>query len=292
VDIRRLKGGVFSRAYAFTSSDRAYVIRLSTFDHAAEGFAKDDYAAKHFAAPGLPIPRVVAIGSDADEYFAVGERVAGRVLEAMSPAERQPLLPGVLDALDAYLRADVGVSRGYGPWDAAGQGGATTWHEYLAAIIENDQDGFYRDWHALFRTSFLERDVYEMVYRHMLRLAAHCPDERALIHNDYHFENVLGESDRVTGVIDWANALYGDPLYEIARLSWWANWPGWWYDDSATFLRERYGAAPDYDMRIACYQCHIVLDDFRYYASAGKREEYEWARGLILAQIARQGSEM
>jgi hygromycin-B 4-O-kinase len=123
----------------------------------------------------------------------------------------------------------------------------------------------------------------------MLRLAARCPEERALIHNDYWFMNILGEigpdGARITGVIDWAIALYGDPLYEVARLAWGADYPGWWYDDGAAFLHARYGAAPGYADRIACYQCHLALDDLRFYAKTGRREEYDWARAKLLARL-------
>src|SRR5581483_2201333 len=112
------------------------------------------------------------------------------------------------------------------------------------------------------------------IYAAMLRLLRYCPEARALIHNDAHFENVLADGGRITAVIDWANALYGDPLYEIARLDWWSEWSGWWYDGVGELLRERYGAAPHFAERIACYQLHIGLDDVRYYATMGKEAEY------------------
>src|SRR5262249_44401792 len=152
-------------------------------------FAKDEYAARHFASATLPIPIVIARGMNADTHFVISERAAGRTLDALSVAERQAHLPAILDTLDAIARADMRGTGGYGSWDATGTGEATTWHDYLATIIENTDTGFYRDWHALFRDSFLERNVYETIYRQMLRLAAFCPEERALIHNDFHFEN-------------------------------------------------------------------------------------------------------
>ncbi len=288
--IQSLTGGVFSRAFAFAAGCQEYVIRLSTFEHAAESFAKDAYAGRHFASPALPIPRVIAIGQHGPDHYAISERVAGRTLDGLSPAQRDALLPAILDTLDAIARADVHASRGYGSWDAAGQGEAATWHDFLAAIIADAETGLYRGWHALFRDSFLERRVYEAIYRRMLELAAYCPEERALIHNDFHFENVLADAGRVTGVIDWGNALYGDSLHEIAQLAWWSGWPGWWYDDSAPLLRQRYGAAPHYAERIACYTCHVALDELRYNARVGRRAQYERARDRILALIARDFS--
>jgi hygromycin-B 4-O-kinase len=284
-EVRPLTGGVFSRAYAFTAAGQGYVIRLNTAAHAAEGFAKDDYAWRHFASPALPIPRVILTGQAGEVQFAISDLVLGRTLEALSPDERRAALPSLLNTLDAIARADVSASQGYGDWGGDGQGRFARWHDYLAAVINNETEGFYHDWHALFHESFLERDAYEAIYRHMLQLAARCPEERALLHNDYWFENILAAGEHITGVIDWANALYGDPLYDVARLSWGSAWPGWWYEDGADFLRARYGATPGYAERIACYECHLGLDDLRYYAKVRNREQYTWTRDRLLARV-------
>ena len=288
--LEALPGGEFSQAFAFVAGGRPYVLRLNAAVHAAEGFANDDYAARHFASPTLPIPRVVATGALANGHFAISERAAGRRLTEYDPAERRALLPALLDTLDAIGRADVQSSRGYGPWGSDGNGQFARWRDYLAAINENEDGGYNRDWHALFRDSFLERELYDTVYRRMLRLAAHCPEERGLIHNDYWFMNILGEIGpacaRISGVIDWADALYGDPLYEIARLAWGADYPGWWYADGAALLQARYGTAPGYTDRIACYECHLALGDLRFYAKTGRREEYDWARGRLMARMS------
>lgn len=285
-DMRPLAGGFFSRAYAFTTGGRAYVVRLNSAAHAAEGFAKDAYAWRHFAAPSLPIPRVVATGRTADGHFAISERAAGRTLAEHPPAERRALLPATLDTLDTIGRVDVRASRGYGAWGGDGDGRCARWRDFLTAVMDDQTEGYYRDWHALFRDSFLEREVYAAGYRRLLQLAAHVPEERALIHNDYQFENILADGGRITAVIDWANALYGDPLYDVAWLTWAAGWPGWWLDDGAALLRARYGAAPGYAERIACYQCRIGLDDLRFHAKNGRRAEYDRARGLLLALLA------
>jgi aminoglycoside phosphotransferase (APT) family kinase protein len=42
------------------------------------------------------------------------------------------------------------------------------------------------------------------------------PVAPALIHGDFTIDNVLLEGSRVTGVIDWSGAAYGDPRYDVA----------------------------------------------------------------------------
>jgi hygromycin-B 4-O-kinase len=281
-----LTGGTFSRAYAFDANGCQWVIRVNSAIHAAESFAKDAFAAEHFAARHLPIPRVVDWDEHEDYLYAISVRAAGRVLEDCSDAERRLALPGLLATMDAIAQADTSASSGYGDWGVDGNGKYAGWREFLTSIARNDASGYDKNWHALFATSFMERDLFEAVYRRLQQLAVHCPEQRALIHNDFWFTNVIADGARITGVIDWANALYGDPLYEVARLAWGSAWPEGWFADGADIMRSRYGAAPDYTTRLACYCCHIGLDDMRYYARNGKRAEYDFFRPRLLGLLS------
>ena len=280
--LQLLGGGFFSSAFGVGVAGSEYVIRLNDEAHAEESFAKDDYAGQHYGSLELPIPKIVARGQTDDIYYAISERAAGRMLGELSPDQRRAVLPDLLDKLEAIGRVDLRGSRGYGDWGPDGNGKADSWRGYLATINENHGEGYYEDWHALYRNSFLERDVYEAVYRHMLALAGRCPEERALIHNDFQFENVISDGERITAVIDWANALYGDHLYDVAWLSWQSTHPGWWYDDGEAFLRERFGTAPDFETRVSCYSCHIGLDHLRFYAKNDRREDYDLCRDWLL----------
>jgi hygromycin-B 4-O-kinase len=285
-DIQPLTGGFFSNAFAFSAAGNAYIIRLNAEVHAVESFAKDDYAWRHFASPSLPIPRIVATGTRENTAWAISERMAGRTLNDCTPAVRRAVLPALLDTLDAIGQVDVSRSDGYGDWDGTGRGRFASWIDFLASAIDNHPDGFYTNWHEYFETSFLERDLYGAVYRQMLQLAEQIPDQRALVHNDYQLENVLTDGQQITGVIDWANALYGDPLYDVAWLRWQSANPGWWYDDGTAILDTRYGGLPGYAERIACYQCHIGLDHLRFYTRTDNRAMYDTTRTWLLARLA------
>jgi hygromycin-B 4-O-kinase len=284
-DIRPLSGGVFSRAFAFTAGDREYVLRLNREVHARESFAKDDYAWRHFASPSLPIPRIVATGETDGFHYAVSEKMAGTTMDACSPAERSTVLPALLDTVEAVGRMDVSGTIGYGDWGSNGNGKFASWRDYVASITDNHAEGFYEDWHRFYDESFLERDVFETVARRMLDLLEHCPEERSLVHNDLHFENIMSDGTQITGVLDWANALYGDPLYDVAWLSWQAANPGWWYDDGAEILLARFGKTPGYATRVTCYQLHIGLDHLRYYTRTNQPDRYGFCRDWLLSLI-------
>src|SRR3712207_1991468 len=121
-DLRPLAGGEFSRAFAFDADSRALVVRVSEMVFADEVYAKDAYADRHFAGPGLPIPRVVARGRDGDLHYAISERAAGDRMEVLVPEVRRSLFPGLLDTLDAIAATDLRGTRGYGHWNAERDG--------------------------------------------------------------------------------------------------------------------------------------------------------------------------
>lgn len=281
-DISPIAGGELSRAFSFAADGRDYVIR---FNRSAAGFAWDRYAWQHFAAPGIPIPRIVAIDQVRDVYVAISERAAGGHLWSLPPHEHQRLLPAALDVLDRIHGIDVRDGQGFGNWTAPEAGRYESWRAYVAAIIEDEAEGFHQGWHALFRDSFLERDLFERVYARMMRLAERCPQDRAVLHGDYGYDNVLTDGDRITGVVDWGSIAYGDPLYDVA-------WVGFWPvgQETETMLRDRYAhgprAHPHYEERVACCQCRIGLDGLRFFARAGKEESYCWVRDRLLSIIS------
>ncbi|TDO46044.1 phosphotransferase family enzyme [Kribbella sp. VKM Ac-2571] len=41
----------------------------------------------------------------------------------------------------------------------------------------------------------------------------------ALLHGDLHLRHVYAEGPELTGILDWGDATYGDPLFDLARLS-------------------------------------------------------------------------
>jgi aminoglycoside phosphotransferase (APT) family kinase protein len=54
----------------------------------------------------------------------------------------------------------------------------------------------------------------ELVATHPLN-----PTHPVLLHGDLHPRHVYAANGTLTGIIDWGDALYGDPLFDLARFS-------------------------------------------------------------------------
>jgi len=79
-------------------------------------------------------------------------------------------------------------------------------------------------------------------------------------------------------VLDWADAKYGDRLYDIAWLGFWAADPA--SPDFVAIFADHYArrgiTMPHFAERIACYQHSIALDGCRYSAKANDEWGYRW----------------
>lgn len=282
-DLTVLEGGQIALTVAFAADGAEYILKLQ---HLTMGsFAKDVYVYEHYAAPNVPIPRIYRAGQAGNLYYAIFQRMPGHNMIGMSHAELDAYVPALIATLDAIHASDVSGSSGYGAFDEHGVGMYGSWRETILGIDdEQPPDTFYGKWHSLFDDGSLERDVWDRIRAAMVELLDYCPEERWLLHADYAYGNVLVEGGRITAVLDWANALYGDFLFDIA----WLNHvlPDHQIPDRcAEFYAAQGRHIPHYRERLRCYRYLIALDSMRYCARVGRRDDYITMRDQTLATL-------
>jgi Phosphotransferase enzyme family len=101
--------------------------------------------------------------------------------------------------------------------------------------------------------------------------------------------HVLVQGSRITAVIDWGNALYGDWLYDAAWLIFWWPWFPQWQDIDITAELEGHweqhgGQPPRLHHRLRACLVRIGLDAMAYNAYRGRWDD--------LARTASQISEL
>lgn len=260
-----LAEGEESRALGFKSAHEAYVVRLN---RSAAGFAKDALAHRHFAHATLPIPEVLTLGRLANGIaYCVTRRMAGRTLQALNTAALAPLLAPVARVLDEIAATNVAGLQGYGPFDAQGRGSDATWRAYLTAVADSDR----YDWSVV-----READRIARIVDRLCALAEHCPEQRALVHGDFGSNNVLAVHGRITGVLDWDEALIGDPLYDRANIFFWRPWLDC-MAQQAQFFEQLPGEDPTEPVRLTCYQLRIGLEEVFRNGRDGNVRMAAWA---------------
>jgi hygromycin-B 4-O-kinase len=264
-----VEGGELSQAYFFSTANGDMVLRINTTD---EGFLKDKYAAEHFASDTLPIPPVRNIGQLAeDKYFAVSDRAHGKVLESFSLDAIRALMPQIIAVVDA-IHATPPNGEGYGWLRLDGSGHASSWHQALDQMQSTDDE-------KLAKVEFFEKEYYDHVRAEAEAYYQYCPDIRQLIHGDLS-GNTLSDGARITGVIDWHSAMYGDPLWDIAWLDFWAGTRGY-----AEAFRQHYAQQnrlPDnFNERLTCYKLIIGANSLAFFAKSGQPEKYDYTKDIL-----------
>jgi hygromycin-B 4-O-kinase len=272
-DVSYLASGEWSRCFSFRQGDSDKVIR---FGMHLEDFEKDRLAAEH-AAPGLPIPAVVEIGTFADGFYAISDRIFGTPLHSLDPESWRAVLPAIHRTLDAVRESDVSGTSGFGLYSADGKGSHRTWRDYLRSAGEDARGRRIDGWRNCLRESPTGESAFEESLRVLGDLVDFCPESRHLIHCDLQL-NMFVSSDQVTGLIDWGCSLYGDFLYDHAYLAYW----DFWYPatggidfvaESARHLESVGADLENFEERMRCYRIHIGLEAQAYTAFTGAWDE-------------------
>lgn len=267
--------GEWSRAYAFRRGGAEYVIRFGAYP---EDFTKDRLAAR-YRSSDLPIPAVTQIGEAFGGYYAISERAFGDFLDELDAGQMRRLLPALFAGLDAARLADVSSTTGYGTWGADGIAPYPTWRAALLDVTADRPTDRTHGWRERLRDSLTGAGPFEEALGHLHTLVDSCPEARHLIHSDLLNRNVLVAEGRITAVIDWGCGMYGDFLYDLAWLLFWAPWyPAWQGIDFQREAMRHYEAigleVPQFEERLRCYQVHIGLAGQAYNAYKG---EERWA---------------
>ena len=217
------------RATGSEGNHYAYLLRLpdvSYFFRADDGKLDDDYMEAESAAmalalaQGIPVPEVIVTDTTRTRF-----PVRYQIMEHIPhPSLREHDQSGTLnraavsEQLGGYLAALHGITgNGFGflntdrlRKDGALEGLDPTHADYFSKCLDRHL-GYLRDVGFLTREAI--RQIEALFQRHgdLLNIA-----RPALLHKDLAFWNVLGTPERVAAIVDWDDAVLGDPTDDLA----------------------------------------------------------------------------
>jgi hygromycin-B 4-O-kinase len=250
-DFRPILSGEDSQTFRFDSEDGKFIFRVNP---SAEVFRKDRFVYERFAAPKLPIPKALLIGQLEDHFYCVSQEMPGRTLEDLDPEHISQLLVPTCEVWRAIAESDLSGISECGLFDSKGAATFSTWHDFLVGNL----DAAKRQWESVHSDANVNL-INEWVDTFQL-LAASCPEERGLVHGDFGSNNVLAEGKQITGVVDWSEAMIGDPLYDVANIFFWRTWLPC-MEQQARYFEASPPNVPDWEERILCYQLRIGLSE-------------------------------
>jgi hygromycin-B 4-O-kinase len=285
--VQRIGHGEWSEAfYVRCADDRELVVRFSARD---EDFLKDRWALR-FASPRLPIPRLLEIGPAFDGYYAISERAYGEFIERRDQAAMERLLPSLFGMLDACRDADVPATSGFGVWNGDAVAPHATWRDALLSVNSDAPTNRTYGWSTRLRQSTDGQHAFDTGYQQLVSLLDACPNERYLVHSDLLYFNVLVHDDRISAVLDWGSAMFGDFLWDLAWFTFWQPWYRPWSGiDFPKAARQHYSAigleVPNFEERMRCYEIAIGLDGLAYQAFAGHWDNLAWTTQRLLSLV-------
>ncbi len=269
-----MRPGEWSAAYSVRTRDADLIARFSAYD---EDFEKDAYAAR-YSSKTLPVPSIVERGPALRGFYAVSVRISGEHIDRLGEARMRRLLPSLFATLDAMRTVDLSAASGFGGWRADGRTTHPTWRAKLLGIASGPATRGAPGWRELLEASPTGVGPFEEGYARMRQLVDCCPEERHLVHDDLINFNVLVDGDRICAVLDWGSSIYGDFLYDLAKLVFYQPWYAAWRNiDFAAEASAHYDAigldVPRFAERLSCYALSIGLGGMAYSAFRKRWEQ-------------------
>lgn len=267
IELESLSGGNWSTAFGFRHDG---VDRVARFGRHPEDYRKDAWAAR-WSCPAVPIPALLEVGpADGDGWwFAVSARAHGEPLEAATPAEWVALVPRVVDLVAACATLPLDPGHGVGRWDGAGVAPHPDWSSLLLEITEDGPGHRIAGWRGALARRPEAQAAFDAGVATLERLAADLAPPIGVVHADLTNANVLVDGGSITAVLDWGSAMYGDPLHEVAWLTYWQPWqptvPGAALVEAA-LADERLTAGGEVARRLRACRLHIGLGHLAYHA--------------------------
>jgi hygromycin-B 4-O-kinase len=271
-DVEPVADGWWSQALTFYSGEEKLVLRINR--HPVD-FQKDEFAYRQFNGPSIRIPEVRSAGNFDQEYFyCISEFIEGvpsdRLLPSGSLKDQMDLAGNILDQLDCIHALETGPFEGWGYTGANGNGLFNSWQEFLLSIHNSK---YPASWQELASSTWLNGPLFEKLLKKMESFFPYLPAGKHVLHGDYGFDNLLiGPDGKVAAVIDWAEMMLGDPLYDLVHMCEpWMEWDGMNYID---LWKNRHPGSPHFEERLQCYNIHYTLFHMHIHTVRNEESDY------------------
>jgi hygromycin-B 4-O-kinase len=276
--------GEWSQAFFYQQNKIGKVIRFANID---EDFKRDQFAAANYSSVRLPIPKIEKIGQAFGGYYAISPKVEGEMIDNLNIDKVRQTLPALIKLFTALHATDTSHTIGYGPWDRFGNGTKQSWREYLLDVANDPPNSRTHGWKKKLDSDTKANKVFNRAYQTLGSLVPNCPETRHLIHSDLLHFNLLVNHGRISAVIDWGCAKYGDFLYDVA---WFVFWQFYYPSmNGINFEKEILKAGidiPHIKERLKCYQLHIGLDSMAYCAFKENQKDIKLIVDRLLEVIS------
>jgi len=162
----------------------------------------------------IPVPLLVKYFTFQDTPVVILEKIKYPLLETVPTQEIPRYIPSMVRNMQIMHRLKS---------DKAGlliePNSTKTWKEMMLAIF----DGSTINWKEVAQREGLDRDLVVASVSNILEIIHNTEfqkDNFSFLHTDFNQRNLFIDpnGNEITGIIDWEEAMFGDPIYDLARI--------------------------------------------------------------------------
>ncbi|OKI44714.1 phosphotransferase family protein [Micromonospora sp. CB01531] len=202
--MRRLAGSIVNLVHAIRCGERQVIVKLG----AADGIRREAAVLTMLRQTAVPVPHAVLVAADAVFPHDM------LLLDVLPGQHAEPGSEVLADAGQCLRRLHDLALPGFGlvcPDRLAGT--HDTWAGFLDAVVANAA--------KVVPASIMSPGMHDEVGVQLRRMRDHLArvHQGVLLHGDLVPKHVWSEADQLAGLIDWGDAMVGDPLFDLARFS-------------------------------------------------------------------------
>jgi aminoglycoside phosphotransferase (APT) family kinase protein len=191
----------------------SHLARFQITEQPRHKFRTEKIAYDLLSASELPVPEVFVLDESralAPTAFLITTRLPGEtVYESWPGLDRRAREQIAFEAGRCQARLHQHTLPAFGGLSELAAGGFPTWKAYL-------EDSVARHVRQARQQELLDAAATARIERLLTRFEAlmAAVTIASLLHRDYHFENILQQAGRITGIIDFEWAMAGDPAFD------------------------------------------------------------------------------
>lgn len=259
-----VNSGAFSQAYVFENSGDQFVVRFNS--RTSEGFRKEAIIYAEYA--DIPTPRVIDIGEYEGLHYSLTEAYRGLQLHKLDEKSMQAVLPSLFETMNIIHTQKV-KSSGFGLWGLDQKATLSSFEDQLRRFIHEPKWEAWAKQHSFFDMNFAQKLKAEFE-----TLVTYIPTERYFLHGDFGRTNIFALDNRIEGVIDWSEAMYGDFLLDLVWCAFWENK----VDMIAAYYSFNKGNSRlnmrDFEARVRLYLIFSSLNNLVFEVGRGREDLY------------------
>lgn len=236
---------------------------------------------------GFPSPKVLSYSS----YQSTGincrvvvmSKLDGVQVRSLPPERKPRAVSSLIDELEK-LRMCKSDGRA-GSIKIVNNGKGLSWREYLEQVIDEAErdlkisnpttSAILVDWETI-------SPIIGLIRPDIASLPSDL--ELNLLHNDLNLTNCIATAEQFVGLIDWSDAIYGDWLYDLARLR--MNLEQSDDEDSLEAYRLKVRTSPEETKRERLYYLCRLIEYLGIYRKYGDDRWFNRNQQLLLEAIA------